>query len=214
MNKRVLALIGSTLGIGVAIAATLLLSRADADEKPTTSLPAPLGIRVANWSLPRSGDGKAWSLTEDARNAKVVVVLFLGTQCPVNNSYAPILAEMARKLEAKGVVFVGINSNQQDDRAAIAEHAKHYALSFPVLHDEGAMIANRFKAERTPEAFVLDGERVVRYRGRIDDRFAKGVHRAQATQNDLADAIDAVLAGRAVARPATVAAPAARAIRN
>ena len=206
MYKCVLAMFGSALAIGVAIAATLLLSRADADEKPATSLPAPLGIRVASWSLPRSSDGKAWSLTDDSRNAKVVVVLFLGTECPINNSYAPILAEMARKLAAKGVVFVGINSNQQDDRAAIAEHAKHYALPFPVLRDEGAKIAGRFAAERTPEAFVLDGALVVRYRGRIDDRFAKGVHRAQANRNDLAEAIDDVLAGRAVARPATVAA--------
>src|ERR1700722_16333983 len=116
MNKRVLAAIGSAFAIGIAIWTTVLFSRVDAGEKTAPPLlapaPAPLGIRVANWSLPRSSDGKSWSLADDARDAKAVVVLFLGTQCPVNNLYAPIFAEMAKKLASKGVVFVGINSNE------------------------------------------------------------------------------------------------------
>ena len=208
MNKCARALIGSALGIGIAISATMLFSPVDAGEKPapTTALPAPLGIRIANWTLPRSSDGKAWSLADEARDAKAVVVLFLGTQCPVNNSYAPILAEMARKYASKGVVFVGVNSNEQDDRDAINEHVKHFGLPFPVLQDEGAKVADRFAAARTPEAFVLDGAQVVRYRGRIDDRFAKGVHRALAKRRDLEEAIDDVLAGRQVAQPVTEAA--------
>jgi thiol-disulfide isomerase/thioredoxin len=206
MNKCILALIGSAFVVGIAVSA-LLFSRADADDKtPASAQPPPLGIRVANWTLPRSSDGKPWSLADDARDAKVVVVLFLGTQCPINNLYGPILAEMARKLEPMGVVFVGINSNEQDDRDAIVEHSKRFGLPFPVLRDEGARIADRFAAQRTPEAFVLDGEQVVRYRGRIDDRFAKGVHRTQANRHDLAEAIDDVLAGRAVAHPASEAA--------
>src|SRR5262249_42474464 len=84
------------------------------------------------------------------------------------------------------------------------EHAKHYGLPFPVLHDEGAKVADRFAAERTPEAFVLDGGLVVRYRGRIDDRFAKGVHRAQPNRHDLVAALEDVLATGAVAEPVTV----------
>ena len=60
------------------------------------------------------------------------------------------------------------------------------------------------KGERVPEAFVLDSRRTVRYRGRIDDQFGKGVMRPRATRNDLAEALDDVLAGKAVAQPVTL----------
>jgi hypothetical protein len=135
-----------------------------------------------------------------------VAVLFLGTQCPVNNLYLPTLAALHRKYAPRGVLFVGINSNAQDDRAAVARHAEESGLPFVVLKDAGAKVADRFAAARTPEAFVLDATRTVRYRGRIDDRFDKGVRRARATRDDLAEALDAVLAGRAVERPVTEAA--------
>src|SRR5207302_8775381 len=131
-------------------------------------------------------DGRTWSLARHGRNAQVVVVLFLGTQCPVNNLYLPTLAALHRKYAPRGVLFVGINSNTQDDSAAVARHAQENGLPFVVLKDEGARVADRFAAARTPEAFVLDQTRTVRYRGRIDDRFARGVQRSQATRNDLA----------------------------
>jgi mono/diheme cytochrome c family protein/peroxiredoxin len=168
-------------------------------------LPAPLGIRVADWELPRP-DGPTWSLARDGRDARVVVVLFLGTQCPINNLYLPAVADLHKKYGPKGVLFVGINSNQQDDPAAVARHAREYGLPFVVLKDARAKVADRFAAARTPEAFVLDETRTVRYRGRIDDRYDKGVQRPQATRHDLADAIDAVLTGQTVAHPVTEAA--------
>jgi thiol-disulfide isomerase/thioredoxin len=162
-----------------------------------------LGIRLADWTLPRSSDGQPWSLANDGREAKAVVVLFLGTQCPVNNQYMPILADLQKQYAGQGVLFVGINSNAQDDIAAVARHIAEFSVPFVMLKDEGAKVANRFAAARTPEAFVLDGTRTVRYRGRIDNRYDRGVQRAQATQHDLVDALDAVLAGRQVARPVT-----------
>jgi hypothetical protein len=162
-------------------------------------------MSLADWTLSQS-DGRPWSLARDGRGAKAVVVLFLGTQCPVNNLYLPVLADLHRKYGPRGVLFVGINSNAQDDADAVARHAREFRLPFPVLRDEGAKVADRFAAARTPEAFVLDGTRTVRYRGRIDDRYDKGTQRARATRHDLADALDAVLAGQAVARPVTEAA--------
>jgi hypothetical protein len=163
-------------------------------------------MRLDDWTLPRSSDGRPWSLAIDGRDAKVVVVLFLGTQCPVNNLYLPTLSALHKKYSPRGVCFVGINSNSQDDRATVARHAKESHLSFVVLKDQAAKVADHFAASRTPEAFVLDGTRIVRYRGRIDDRYDKSVQRAQATRHDLAEALDAVLAGHSVARPVTEAA--------
>jgi hypothetical protein len=168
-----------------------------------TNVPAPLGIRLAEWTLPRSRDGLPWSLAQDGRGARAVVVLFLGTECPVNNLYIPTLAALHQHYGPQGVLFVGINSNAQDDPSAVARHALELGLPFEMLKDAGAKVADLFAAKRTPEAFVLDGTRTVRYRGRIDDRYDKGIQRAQATRHELADALDAVLAGRAVERPLT-----------
>ncbi len=149
--------------------------------------------------------GKAWSL-DDRKDAKAIVVVFLGTQCPINNAYVPRLAELQTAYAGKGVEFVAINANQHDSPDAIAEHVAQFRIPFPVLRDEKHLAADRFGAERTPEAFVLDAQCTVRYRGRIDDQFGIGFQRRQPTRRDLAEALDEVLAGKAVSQPKTVVA--------
>jgi thiol-disulfide isomerase/thioredoxin/mono/diheme cytochrome c family protein len=170
------------------------------DSKPA---PAPVGVKLADWTLPRADNGKPWSLADDGREAKAVVVVFLGTECPISNAYAPVLSGLAKEYGPKGVLIVGVNSNRQDDAAAVARHAKEFSISFPVLKDEGTTLADRFVAKRTPEAFLLDGTRTVRYRGRIDDQIDKGFKRPQPKSRDLAKAIDAVLAGKDVTNAVT-----------
>lgn len=147
--------------------------------------------------------GKTWSLDEP-KDAKAVVVLFLGTQCPINNAYLPRLAELHAVYAPKGVAFVAINSNEHDTAAAIRDHAKKYRLPFPVLKDDGQRAAARFGAERVPEAFVLDAGRVIRYQGRIDDQYGVGYQRPKASKSYLTDAIDAVLTGKKVTEAKTV----------
>jgi thiol-disulfide isomerase/thioredoxin/mono/diheme cytochrome c family protein len=184
----------------LAIVTALLLAGAGraADEL----LPAPLGTRVADFTLPKA-DGGTWSLIRRTRGARAIVVLFLGTECPVSNAYVPVLAALHEKYRGEGVVFVAVNSNVQDDVAEVAQHARAFGVPFPVLKDNGTEVADHFRARRVPEAFVLDGNRTARYRGRIDDRFAKGVKRPRATTDDLAAALDDVLAGKAVRTPVT-----------
>src|SRR5262249_40095072 len=74
---------------------------------------APLGTRVADFTLARPSDGQPWSLSKETRNARAVVVVFLGTECPVSNAYVPTLAALHREYAPRGVVFVGVNSNLQ-----------------------------------------------------------------------------------------------------
>jgi thiol-disulfide isomerase/thioredoxin/mono/diheme cytochrome c family protein len=193
------------LAICAGVALWALRPRGTDGQEPK-ALPAPLGIRLGDWTLPRSDDGRPWSLARDGRDAKAVVVLFLGTECPLNNRYLPTVVALQKKYGPRGVLFVGINSNAQDDRAAVARYGKEFGLPFVVLKDEEAKVADRFAAARTPEAFVLDATYTARYRGRIDDRYDKGIQRPQATRQDLAEALDAVLAGKEVARPVTEAA--------
>ena len=145
----------------------------------------------------------AWHTLDEARERKVVVLAFLGAECPLAEAYAPRLAELARDFEKRSVGFFGVDSNQQDGPIAIGRFAEKHGLSFPILKDVGNELADHLGAERTPEVFVLDGSRAVVYRGRIDDQYAIGVHRPSPTRRDLVDALEAILAGRPVATPRT-----------
>jgi peroxiredoxin len=147
----------------------------------------------------------AWHSLDDARESKVVVLAFLGIDCPIANLYAPRLAELARELGPKGVTFFAIDANQQDAPAGVGQFAKVHALPFPILKDLGNELADRLRAERTPEVFVLDQERVVRYQGRIDDQFGLGFHRPKPVERDLASAIQALLDGQPIATRRTEA---------
>jgi peroxiredoxin len=148
----------------------------------------------------------AWHALEEARERKLVVLAFVGTECPLANAYAPRLVELAKSYEARGVAFFGVDANPQDGPVAIGRFAEVHAIPFPILKDVGNELASRVGAERTPEVFVLDETRKVRYRGRIDDQFALGVHRPAPTKRELADAIEALLVGKAVDTPRTEAA--------
>jgi peroxiredoxin/mono/diheme cytochrome c family protein len=156
---------------------------------------------IAPFTLP-DGHGKSVSPL-DSDGKKAVVVLFLGTQCPINNGYMPLLVEMAQQYKDKGVDFYGINSNQQDTASDIATHAKTHELPFPVLKDDKNVIADRFGAKRVPEAYLLDPKGKVLYHGRIDDQFGINFKRSAPTRRDLALAIDEFLAGKPVSVPST-----------
>jgi peroxiredoxin len=165
--------------------------------------PDRIGTHIQDFAL-RDSRGQTWRLSE-VRNRQAVVVVFLGADCPLAKLYAPRLAELARAYHGRGVAFVAIGANQHDDLRDLGRYAREHALPFAVLKDAGNVVADRFAARRSPEAFVLDKERIVRYRGRIDDQYAVGVQKAKATRCDLVDALEAVLAGRPVKTAVTVA---------
>jgi peroxiredoxin/mono/diheme cytochrome c family protein len=137
---------------------------------------------------------------------KVLVVVFIGTECPVNNAYMRSLKQLHDEFAPREVRFVAINSNTQDSAERVAQHAQEHGLPFPVLIDADQRAADAFQAERTPEAFVLDDQRQVRYRGRIDDQFGVGFQRPAPTRQDLAEALREILAGKPVTTARTAAA--------
>lgn len=173
---------------------------ADATQQP----PTPVGKQIDNFKL-QDYLGAEHQLA-DWSNKKAVVVAFLGTECPLSLLYGPRLAELAKEYEPRDVAFVGIDSNRQDSLAEIAHYARVHGIEFALLKDPGNAVADQFGAQRTPEVFLLDGERMVRYRGRIDDQYGFGYARPEPEHRDLAAAIDQVLAGDAVATAATKAA--------
>jgi peroxiredoxin len=162
---------------------------------------SPVGRQISGFEL-HDYLGATHRLDEWA-GKKAVVVVFLGTECPIAKLTAPRLAELAARYEDKGVAFIGIDSNAQDSLADIAHYARKHKIAFSILKDPGNVVADLFGAERTPDAFVLDSGRTIRYRGMIDNQYGVGYTRPAATNNYVADALDALLAGKEVNQPAT-----------
>jgi peroxiredoxin len=163
-----------------------------------------LNTKIADVTLADAA-GKPVSL-HGPKDRKAVVIVFLSFECPVSNGYAPVLAELAKTYEGKGVAFFAVDSSDDGDAAQIAKLAADYKLPFPVLKDKNRAAADAFKAVTVSEAFVLDHNNVLRYRGRIDDGYTKRLVRApRVTRHDLKDALDDLLAGKDVRTPATAA---------
>ncbi len=192
-----LAIAGLTFSVGVSLAAAATPDAAK-DSKGSR-----IGRKIENFTLSDSY-GTERSL-DDLKDKKAIVVAFLGTECPLANLYMPRLSQLAAQLETQGVGFLAINSNQQDSITEVNTHAKKHNVPFPVLKDPGNKIADAFGAERTPEMFVLDGNRVIRYTGRVDDQYGIGYQKAEAVRKDLAVAVEEVLAGKEVSVPETEA---------
>ena len=187
MSPRKLCVLGATalLGIGLSFFGN-----------PTRSADAPR--KIASFTLKDPRTDKATSLA-DLKDNKAIVVVFLGTECPVNNAFLPILAELHRTYAAKKVAFVGINSNRQDTPDKVAAHARKFAVPFPILKDANNIVADKFGASRVPEAYILSPDGAVLYQGRIDDQFGINYARAgKPTRRDLAEALDEILAGKPV----------------
>jgi mono/diheme cytochrome c family protein len=129
------------------------------------------------------------------QSAPATVFLFLSTECPISQRYAPRIVSLAGQYGPQGVQFVGIHPNAQETPETVASDAKERGFTFPVAKDAGSL-ASALGARMTPEAVVLDRDGVIRYRGRIDDN--KDVTRVKS--HDLSNALDALLAGRPVPR--------------
>ncbi|HET7293001.1 MAG TPA: redoxin domain-containing protein [Vicinamibacteria bacterium] len=125
---------------------------------------------------------------------KAYVLAFIATQCPVSNAYNARMAAFAREYDARGVAFIGINSNRQEPPAEIVAHAKQNGFAFPVLKDDNNVKADEFGAQVTPEVYVFDAGWTLRYHGRIDDDRSGSAVESQ----DLRAAVDAVVAGQEV----------------
>src|ERR1051325_1976351 len=157
-------------------------------------VPAPpaIGATIDDFTLP-DVDSKDHSL-KSLMGKNGAVLIFIAVQCPVSNAYNERMEKLAQDYKAKGIAVIGINSNVAEDAAAVKAHAAEHKLSFPILKDPGNKIADRFGAAVTPEAYFLDANNKLLYHGRIDN----SRNAAQVESNDLRNALDAALSGKAV----------------
>lgn len=151
------------------------------------------GKTLENFKLADT-NGKEQSFT-DLKGKNGTVVVFLSVQCPVVKGYNERINKIAADYQAKGINFIGINSNSTESVDDIKTHAtEHY--KFPVLIDKGNVLADSFGASVTPEVFYINEKNVLVYRGAIDNN-RKG---DQITENYLRDAFDAALNGKAIVK--------------
>ena len=119
---------------------------------------------------------------DDYKDKKAIVVAFVDTECPLSNLYVPTLIDLHKDYSGKGVQFLAVNSSRQDSFVRMSAHAQERAIPFPVLKDFDQKVADALGAKRTPEVFLLDSARMIRYRGRIDDQYGIGFRRDKPTQ--------------------------------
>jgi thiol-disulfide isomerase/thioredoxin len=183
------------LGLGLCTLATTPLLAAE------NNAASPVGRTVENFVL-NDFYGKPHALA-DYKSRKVVVIAVLGTECPLVKLYAPRLVQLQQAYTDKSVQFLGLNANRQDSITEIAAYARVHQIAFPILKDLNNRVVDRLGAVRTPEIFVLDQDRVIRYHGRIDDQYGVGYARKAAAQNFLQAAIDDLIAGKQSAKADT-----------
>lgn len=162
---------------------------------------------VEKFTLPDM-HGKDRAFDELTAGKKLVVVAFLGVDCPLARLYAPRLEELNTQFAKQGVAFIGVDSNQQDSLTDMTAFAQKHGVTFPLLKDRDQTVADKFGVERNPSVYVLDADRKIRYRGRIDDQYGQGASsgyaKSKINRSDLGEALNELLAGKEVSQPETV----------
>ena len=157
-----------------------------------------IGDKAQDFKLP-GVDGKAYTL-DSFRGKRFLVIVFMCNHCPYVQGSIERLKAIQSDYVIKGVQVIGINANDEvnypdDSFDKMIEMFKAKKLNFQYLRDEDQAVANAYGAQCTPECFVFDGERKLRYHGRIDD---SPKDEAKATVSDLRNAIDALVHNRKV----------------
>jgi hypothetical protein len=153
-------------------------------------------------------DGHDVTSLAGPKGTRYIAAIFIATDCPISNRYLPLLAALSKQFTPRGVRLWLVYPNPGDTLATVRAHQSQYpaAASLPQLIAPDPRFLNHAHVHVTPEAAIFQRDAMqqpVLWHGRIDDRYLSfGTQRPAATRHDLADALDAVLAGRQPAPPA------------
>ena len=131
-----------------------------------------LGTPAPSFALPDTVSRRTVTLDEFA-GSPVLLVAFLCNHCPYVKHLLDGFAAFARELAPKGVAVVAISSNDvasypQDSAAEMQRIATVKGFTFPYLYDASQAVAKAYQACCTPDFFLFDRERRLRYRGQFD----------------------------------------------
>jgi len=180
-----------------AVVAVFSLTARAADNDAKGAAPAvKIGDKVVDFTvkdiryLPRE--------LKDFGDRKAYVLLFSTLDCPVANKYLAKLKDYDQSYRDKGVQFVSVNVGPSDDLREIAYQAIAADAEFAFVKDMDGSVSKAVGASRAGEVVVLDADRTLRYRGRVDNQFRLSGERPTPDREDLKMAIEDVLAGRPV----------------
>lgn len=164
-----------------------------------TTLPEPykIGDKATDFKL-KSVDGKMYSMS-DYKSAKGFIVVFTCNHCPFAVKYEDRINALAKKYKSQGYILLAINPNDPtvqpaDSYELMKVRAKEKGFAFPYLFDDGQKIFPQYGATKTPHAFLLDKNLIVRYIGAIDDNVDSA---ADVKEKYLENAIAALESGKA-----------------
>jgi len=163
---------------------------------PTPSNEIQLGSECPSFKL-KGVDNRQHTL-EDYKNSKILIVGFTCNHCPYVKAYEDRLSTLAQKFKSQSVAVVCINSNDpikypDDSFQNMVTRAKEKNFAFDYLQDETQEVARAFNAACTPEFYLYDQSRKLRYHGRLDDN----THEPEKVKDRYLElAIAAVLAGK------------------
>jgi len=179
-------------GKGILLTALLTVVFFSATHISTAKGGLEIGAKLENFSLTDiNGQTQSFDALKGKNGA---VIVFLSAQCPVVKNYNERMNQIAAEYEAKGIKFIGINSNVTEGLDWVKSHASEN-YKFPMLIDKGNVLADKFGANVTPEVFYFDGGNVLMYHGAIDDdRSGSNIK-----THYLRSAFDAGLSGKKIA---------------
>ena len=146
--------------------------------------------------------GDVGSLRALASRAPATVVLFTGLGCPVTKAYAPGLEALTRPWRKRGVKVLVVSPAVLDTPAKLRAWGKRHGWTFRVALDRAFALTAALGGRRTADAFLLDREAKLRYRGPIDDQYGINLRLPKPRHHLLSDALEALLAGEEIATPA------------
>jgi hypothetical protein len=171
------------------VLASLAIGSTPASPAPKASAAAPITVMDV--------DGNPQRPLELAAGNPATVIIFIDSECPICNAYAGEINRLAADYGPKKIQFYVAYTDSDLTAAAARKQLKDFAMTCAAVLDPSLQLAGRLDASVTPEAFVVGKDQTVLYHGRIDDLYAGLTHRKfEATQHDLRDALDAVLAGK------------------
>jgi len=131
-----------------------------------------------------------------ASGGKIVVLVFVRTDCPISNRYAPTLQHLSTEYADKAKFYL-VYPDSSESAATIEKHLAQYSYTLPALRDPKQSLVKLAQVKITPESAVFDSQGQLAYHGRIDNWYeAFGRARPAPTTHELDDALQALLNGR------------------
>ncbi|MBK9109653.1 MAG: thioredoxin family protein [Saprospiraceae bacterium] len=166
----------------------------------TESNMLPLGTPAPDFELPDVVSGQLIQLYEQS-SKDAYLIMFICNHCPYVVHVMDELVNLTNEYLKKNIAIFAISSNDvssypQDGPDRMKELALLKNFSFPYLFDETQEIAKAYDAACTPDFYVFDRNKILKYRGRLDSsRPQSGV---PLSGRDLRNALEAVLSDQPV----------------